>query len=520
MNIVVPDILIGGMGRAMQQMGQTIASSGAALGQTVGTAVKSISAQQEAYEKQQEYVRGTEMEAAMLREKQENQDDLARKLDPTDPMSAEIFRATDEAIGLKYIEQADNPKIAAYLQKSHYASQQNGQIIINGALDRGLRQRSSNATDQMMNNEIAQASKDLKPLEHAYNCAAFVETMRGYHGIETDAIKARVMSECVKRSVLGALGGEYGDTMGDIIDDPRRWEEIVRHIDPGGRASFEEEIARIRNNRKENFVYQSILQDAGGDIGKAAAAASRPETAALFALTEENHKNLLQKFDNEIGARDTRDRKTVGEAAPKLTGLYAAVDTGNLAAVDRRAIERILGNIEDPRLKIQLVNHWDRIFTELKASKQRERSGERAADPLSQGDSMVEAEYIQKSMKDPGKVNMNDVNLLLGNGISLDAYETIRDNVNEGAQGVWKTETGKYSQNLMETYLAARKFDPDEKENAAMFVNLQGYMKHYAAKNPEAKPADIRKIIDDYLQPHQEERIVELLNKLEGAFLK
>jgi hypothetical protein len=511
MNIVVPDILAGGMGRAMQQTGQTIASSITAVGGTAQKVVDSVSAQVAAYEKeqtikqQQGFVEATQLGINMSEQQDAVYNGAVNNMKLVDRTEMRDIMDRINSIGQDTAGQSQDRDVRGYLERVNDLAQQSYSQRLEEAYSKSLFGQSVDATKKRAQ-DITEDAVNRHDLPAAMSgIAGLLKSQERYYG---SVFANELLQDELFKSIQ-----RYADANVQDFRDPAFTKETLSFFHPSRQAQVQGYINNALNDFRREEALSDVLEYAG-ELGKAAQFWSRPETATRFGLTAENWRRGGDELESLLNLRDARDRRTIDGAGQKLTALYAGVDTGTIPNADRGMIEQALSRIEDTDLQKALVDHWEGIFSELKTAKQKQRDGERVSDPLSQGDSAIEAEYIMQSMKDPAKVNMTEVNILLGKGISLDAYNTIRENVGEGAKGVWKTETGKYSQYLLEHYLSGGKFDPDEKENAAMFVNLQGYMKHYVRQKPGAEPAELQKIINDYLQPHQDAVVAGWLDEV------
>jgi hypothetical protein len=503
MNIVVPDILAGGMGRAMQQTGQTIASSITAVGGGVQKVVDSVSAQVEAEQKaikdQQSYVEATKLGEAVTAAKDNAYRDATNGSGPLNMQELRDTLNRIKQIGIDTIDQGQpsNPDVRRHAEEVNATSQWTYEKSLEGVFKDRLRQESSAATDQNVDREIAQAAKNLQIFKGAFKIGGLIDSQRNFLGDDlTDSYKQKQVSRFVIGTVFEALRNENAGVMTRILADPVENLKITNLIEPGSRALFQEAYTNVLNDLRMKEGFESVKME-GRNIWEAEKIWSRPETAARFGLTAEKWEEGARDFKRSVNDMNKKDVDAAKSAVKTVLG--------KLNNLDEKEVGQDFAGIQNPSLRAQYINHFKILMKEREMSKDQ--------DPLEQGDSELETEFIRQSMENPGKVDMNSVNLLLGKGISLKAYQSIRDNVDEGANGVWQTETGKYTKYLLDNYLEGRKFNPEEKKNENVFIEAQGFMKDFVKRNPEARPAEIRKVYDDYLQPYRDAAMAQWFNE-------
>jgi len=264
MNIVVPDILAGGMGRAMQQTGQTIASSITAVGGGVQKVVDSVSAQVEAYEReqkvikdQQAYVEATKLGEAVTTAKENAFQDAKSNLDPSDIDNFRKTAANIDQLGKEIANQSSNPEVRRHAEEVNATSQWTYEKSLEGVFMDRLRQESSAANDQHVNREMAQASNDLLFFKHAMRVGDLIDSQKDFWGEEmTESLKMQKMSQLLRGAVYEAFQNGNAKTMYEIARNPIELDRILNYV-PGNA----DEMRKIVQNEMKNIDAANILED-------------------------------------------------------------------------------------------------------------------------------------------------------------------------------------------------------------------------------------------------------------------
>lgn len=317
MNIVIPDILTGGMGRTIQGVGAAISGFGTASTKLAGEVQKK-------YEDQQNLVEASRFENDMLLEKNKSFDDLSKKDDGTDQKFIDKIREADETIGQKYISQASTDAVKNYLSKVHFASQKTNTLKAQEQQEKRLFNTSVENVKIFTDNAIRKSAPYADFDGGISSVDNYIAAQAGYFGASTGELsktmKARFAENMVKTSLNDPVAAPV--ILRRLSDQTER-EKIFAHIPVEKLDEIERMMTANNNKTVVNKAYADVTNQFTDKTGKidykaAASAALAPEFAEKHNLTIDQQQNISQSLSLRYSANETA-RKDLQEK--NLNGL-------------------------------------------------------------------------------------------------------------------------------------------------------------------------------------------------------
>lgn len=227
MNIVIPEILAGGVGRSIQGVAGSISRMG-------GTASKIVSEVENNYKKledQQNLIEASRLENDMTLEKRKSFAGFERGDDGTNSKYVDQVREEDERIGQGYISKASNDKVKEYLTKVHFYTQKNNLLQAEKGQESRLYQTSVENMKIQTDNVIRRSAPFADFDGGMQAIDQYVNSQAGYFGANTPALssamKARFTENMVKLSLSDPV---LSPVMLRRLADPEEKKRIFDHI--------------------------------------------------------------------------------------------------------------------------------------------------------------------------------------------------------------------------------------------------------------------------------------------------
>jgi len=254
MRVVIPEILAGGTGRAIQGVGQAIGGLGSAITGTGGRIANEYEKEAKKVQDQQDYVEGSRLENDMLVDKNKKFSERTRTQDGTNSKYLDEVRDDDERTGQEYIGKASNPRVGDYLTKVHLASQKSILLKAQGEQDTRLFQTTIEANKIKADN-ILRATVQYGGYDQGLaTVGEVIESQRNYLGAQTDKLKQDERERFTYNFVRTSLSDpQLSVTMLRRLEDQKEKEKIYSHLPADKLAAMETHI-------KTAYEFQEALE--------------------------------------------------------------------------------------------------------------------------------------------------------------------------------------------------------------------------------------------------------------------
>lgn len=243
MRVVIPDILTGGTGRAIQGVGQAIGNLGASATQMGGRIADAYEKEAKNVQDQQDYVEGSRLENDMLVEKNKGFAELTRTQDGTNSKYMDEVRTFDDKIGNDYIGKATSPRVADYLTKVHMQSQKSILLKAQGEQDIRLF-RTTIEANKIKSDNIVRATVQYGGYDQGLaTVGEVIESQSGFLGPLTEQHKRDEQQRFTYNFVRTSLSDpQLSVTMLRRLEDQKEKEKIYSHLPADKLAAMETHI--------------------------------------------------------------------------------------------------------------------------------------------------------------------------------------------------------------------------------------------------------------------------------------
>ena len=254
MNVVIPEILAGGTGRAIQDMARSVGNLGSSAAQMGGKIANEYEKEAKKVQDQQDYVEGSRLENDMLVDKNKKFSERTRTQDGTNSKYLDEVREDDEKTGQDYVGKASNPRVADYLTKVHLASQKSILLKAQGEQDTRLFQTTIEANKIKADN-ILRATVQYGGYDQGLaTVGEVIESQRNYLGAQTDKLKQDERERFTYNFVRTSLSDpQLSVTMLRRLEDQKEKEKIYSHLPADKLAAMETHI-------KTAYEFQEALE--------------------------------------------------------------------------------------------------------------------------------------------------------------------------------------------------------------------------------------------------------------------
>lgn len=201
MNIVIPEILAGGVGRAFGGM----ASGVRRVGNTVAQVVMQVEKNVAQYENQQALIEASSLENDMLLEKRAGLYELSKNDDGTDTEFLKKAKEADERIGQTYISRAKSDQSRNYLTKVHFLSQKTNLMKAQEGQEGRLWDASLSNVKIQTDNIIRKTAPFADYDSGVVAVDSYVSAQSGYFGARTEDIKASMLARYTENMIMASL---------------------------------------------------------------------------------------------------------------------------------------------------------------------------------------------------------------------------------------------------------------------------------------------------------------------------
>ena len=429
--------------------------------------------------------------------------------DGSDPESMKRYNEGLGKIDQNYIDRAYkvNNRVGGYVQKDAAAvsanlTQEAHKVYYNKFLNKSI-ETDKNETDRATKRAIMTGEFGLE----LQNNMVRLESRRPIYGDNVDGVITDANAYMAENFIRGRLANQTtaAEFLKRVQDNPEYKQNLYQHLP----ATKIDEMEKLMKEGKDKslgaYAFQDTLNAAAqlpevqeGKVSQMDAAQRlwmNPETITKYGITDDQWRNGMLNFDKVLTFRDKEDEKAAGEATIGMSEKYV---NHQLTFDD---IKATFANIQNPELKAKYVEQWTRLLDSQAAQARANASAERAAraaemanNPFNKDIPEVKAQLMKKSIETPNAPGLlNEVNLALGNGVSIDTYKTIMGNISKG--DVWKSATGKEFYKTIRQAQKDYKFSTNDDENNARYFEMLNYYKGVLEANPNA---DLQKLNADF----------------------
>ena len=243
MNVVIPEILTGGTGRAIQGVGQSIGALSHGVGKMTEGIMEEVRKQEEKEQAQRDYVEAMRRENDMRVEKNNDYTERTRTQDGTNSQYPDDVRKADEQIGQKYIGEATNPRVKDYLTKVHYATQKENILKAHEEQSNRLWQTTEEANKIKADNVLRATVQYGGYDQGLATLGEIFESQRNYYGSLTDEKKKEGLERFTYNFVRTSLSDpQLSVTMLRRLEDQKEKEKIYSHLPADKLAAMETHI--------------------------------------------------------------------------------------------------------------------------------------------------------------------------------------------------------------------------------------------------------------------------------------
>ena len=509
MDIVIPEILAGGVGRSIQAQAGSIAKIGATVSKIQGEVENNY----KKYEGQRDLIEASRIENDMVLSKMKAINVLSRDDDGTDEKFIDRVREQDERIGQEYISKGTNEPVKNYLTKVHLHTQNNNLVTAQDGREKRL-WNTSVENLKIQTDNVIRRSAQFADFDGGISAIdEYINTSGVYFGAETAPLAGRMKARFAENLVrINLQDPATAPVMLRKLSDKDEKQKIMAYIPADKLDDMEKLITSAKEKAAGANAFLTTLAEAeqmpevqSGKMGKMDAALQiwmRPETIKKYNLTDKTWREGMLNFKASLDFRDAQDEKNAGESTIKLSEKF----TNHQLRYDN--IEKTFSGIVNPALKAKYVEHWTKLIDSqssqlraeetarrgVSAAERSAKASELANNPFNVDVPEVKARLLQKSIDTPFAPGLaNEINLALGNGISSNTYKAIMGNLS--TKSVWKTPAGRELYRQMNVDKRDKEFSSKDVENVKVYGDMLENYKDYLEKYPNAAPKDV---LNDY----------------------
>lgn len=326
MQIIIPNILAGGGGRAMQEAGSSMMAAANANAKMASSFIKEIQAE---VQKQSDFVEGVQIETEMLQKKQEHFDKAKRGAggsksdDPTKRnasgyLTLQAYVDEDNRIGAEYQSKATNGRVSQYLQRSHLTSQRQYSIGYQKELDEALYNDSITTTKTAVDRETKTAIQTGEFGMGLQNIGVIVESQRGYFGPKTEDLKKSMLEQYTETYMRTALADPVrAPMMLELLADPNKKTFFFSMLKADKIDEMVKVIESAKKNANETTAYIDATQQ-WPEPGQAAIGVLTPDFIKKHNLTIQQSQNIAQSFRAIIAQNEQAQTATFYKTATDI----------------------------------------------------------------------------------------------------------------------------------------------------------------------------------------------------------
>lgn len=515
MDLVIPKILTGsqtGTGQQIKTAGREIARTGVAISAVIDNIQKNI-----------DYNNAVGIKNESELEKQKYSEAFWMKEDGSRPDSVQKFQEGLTEIDRRYSERAYKfgDRVGGFVDKYNQVRTaeltQSGQKVYYKKMFDKSQQMDLAETDLMTKSAINSGEINFAMQERD----KALESRRSIYGDNVDGMKVAHRALMAENFIKGRLANPAtASAMIQAMNDPTYKANLFQYIPAGKVDEIEKLITTAREKQDGTDAFLKTMNEANelpdvksGKVSQMDAAQQiwmSPTTITKYGLTDKTWREGMLNFEHSIKFRDAQDEKAAGNATLDLSERY------NRHSLRYDDIEKAFGDIQNPKLKGQFVEHWTKLIdaqaAQIRAEKtaargaaaaeRSARAAELANNRFNVDNPEVKARLLQRSIETPFSPGLvNEVNLALGDGISSNTYKVIMGNIK--GSSVWKTPAGKELYRILNQDRKDYQYSTNEKENAERYGEMLEHYKEYLEKYPNATP---KEVLSDYETKKKEMR--------------